>query len=160
MTYVQRCYLITISSYGRIKCDNYVSILLLHSKGWIWPVSFTFCLGSKEHTCCQWKRFWCSAVSTHLSLLWSEFETTPRGCIVKLTPGFIHSLMLLLLYIPSLVKLWISSLPHGQQRSNHKKYTIIYPPQKTPSWCWKINLTRLMPPHLDWQKREGIGTGT
>lgn len=65
--------------------------------------------------------------------------------IVKLTPGFIHSPTFLLLYIPSLVKLLISFLPHGQQCSNHKKYTIIYPPQKTPSWCWKIYLTRLMP---------------
>ena len=68
--------------------------------------------------------------------------------IVKLTPGFIHSPMFLLLYIPSLLKLSISFLPHGQQCSNHKKYTIIYPPQKTPSWYWKIYLTRLMPAHL------------
>lgn len=51
--------------------------------------------------------------------------------IVKLTPGFIHSPMFLLLYIPSLVKLSISFLPHGQQCSNHIKYIWL-------GWCHLI----------------------
>ena len=50
--------------------------------------------------------------------------------IVKLTPCRVHSFSnVSSLVYPFLVKLLISFLPHGQQCSNHKKYTIIYPPQ-------------------------------
>ena len=42
MTDDKRSNLITIPPYCRVESDNDVSIFLLHSKRWIWPITFTF----------------------------------------------------------------------------------------------------------------------